>query len=158
MNQPEATPLINRIQNVGLVVGVVALIGVFVGAFTSGEIFFQSYLVGYLYWVHLALGCLAVVMLAHIVAGNWSFTIRRFMEAGAMTLPLLALFFIPIIFGMSVLYPWTNPELVSHSELLQHKSGYLNVPFFLGRTALYFIIWIVLAYFLNRCPAINNTP
>jgi hypothetical protein len=51
------------------------------------------------------------------------------------------------------LYPWTNPEAVAHSELLQHKSGYLNVPFFLGRTVLYFVIWIVLAYLLNRWSA-----
>jgi hypothetical protein len=108
---------------------------------------------GFLYWVHLALGCLAGVLLAHIVAGNWSFTIRRFLEAGTMTLPLLAVFFIPLIFGMGVLYPWTNPETVAHSELLQHKSGYLNIPFFLGRTVLYFAVWFVLAYFLNRWSA-----
>ena len=67
-----------------------------------------------------------------------------------MTLPLLALFFIPLIFGLDVLYPWTDPELVAHSELLQHKAGYLNVPFFLGRTILYFVIWIGLAYMRNR--------
>ena len=150
MNQAEATPLTNRIQIIGLVVGLVALIGVVIGAFTSGDIFYQSYLVGYLYWVHLALGCLAGVMLGHIVAGKWSFTIRRFLEASAMTLPLLALFFIPLLFGLDVLYPWTDPELVSHSEILQHKSGYLNVPFFIGRTVLYFVIWIGLAYLLNR--------
>ena len=153
MNQPEATPLINRIQTIGLIVGVIALIGVVIGALTSGDIFYQSYLMGFLYWVHLALGCLAGVLLAHIVAGNWSFTIRRFLEAGTMTLPLLAIFFVPLIFGLGVLYPWANPEVVAHSELLQHKSVYLNVPFFLGRTVVYFAIWLVLTYFLNRWSA-----
>ncbi|MBN1218248.1 MAG: hypothetical protein JXM69_04915 [Anaerolineae bacterium] len=141
---------LNRMQNSALVVGAVGLIVVMIGAFTGGDIFFQSYLVGYLFWVHLALGCLAGVTLHHVVGGNWSFTIRRFLEAGAMTLPLLALLFIPILFGMQALFPWTHAEEVAHSELLQHKAGYLNAPFFIGRTVLYFVIWIGLAYLLNR--------
>jgi hypothetical protein len=89
-------------------------------------------------------------MLHHLVGGNWSFAIRRLFEASAMTLPLLALLFIPLAFGMEALYSWTNPEEVAHSELLQHKAVYLNVPFFIGRTVLYFIIWIGLAYLLNK--------
>lgn len=150
MNQPESIPLIERIQKSALVVGVVALIVVIIGAFVSGEIFFQSYLVGYLFWIHIALGCLAGVMLHHVTGGKWSFFTRRFFEASAMTLPLMALLFVPILFGMNSLYPWTNPAEMAHSEVLQHKSVYLNVPFFVGRTVLYFAIWIGLAYLLNR--------
>jgi hypothetical protein len=84
------------------------------------------------------------------VGGRWSFTIRRILEAGAMTLPLLAVLFIPIWLGMESLYPWANAEEVAHSELLQHKAGYLNVPFFMGRVVLYFAVWMGLAYLLNR--------
>ena len=31
-----------------------------------------------------------------------------------------------------------------------HKTAYLNVPFFLGRAAFYFAIWIVFACLLRR--------
>jgi hypothetical protein len=63
---------------------------------------------------------------------------------------LLALLFIPILLGLESLYPWANAEEVAHSPLLQHKAGYLNVPFFVGRVVFYFVIWIGLAFLLNR--------
>jgi hypothetical protein len=148
--QPESIPLLNRIQKSALIVGIVGLMAVLAGAFISRQVFFQAYLLGYLFWVHLTLGCLAGIMLHHLVGGRWSFAIRRFFEASAMTLPLLALLFIPLLLGMPVLYPWVNLDEVAHSELLQHKAVYLNAPFFIGRTVLYFVVWIGLAYLLNR--------
>jgi hypothetical protein len=39
---------------------------------------------------------------------------------------------------------------VAHAELLQHKSLYLNVPFFIVRMVIYFVVWIGLALLLNR--------
>jgi hypothetical protein len=39
---------------------------------------------------------------------------------------------------------------VAHSELLLHKQPYLNVPFFIGRSILYFVLWIVLAFLLDK--------
>ncbi|MBN1991113.1 MAG: hypothetical protein JW953_00300 [Anaerolineae bacterium] len=146
----KALSLTNRIQKIALLAGAAGLIAALAGAFIGGEFFFQAYLLGYLFWVHLALGCLMGVMLHHLVGGKWSFVIRRFFEAGAGTLPLLALLFIPLLFGLPALYPWTHANEVAHSALLQHKAGYLNVPFFIGRAALYFIIWFGLAYLLNR--------
>ncbi|MEW5959607.1 MAG: hypothetical protein AB1801_17930 [Chloroflexota bacterium] len=167
MQQIQSVPLqLGRIQQRALVVGVLALIVTVAGAFISSrQQFFQSYLLGYLFWVHVALGCVAVVMVHHLVGGAWGFGIRRFLESGAMTLPLMALLFVPLIFGLGQLYLWAQPDQVAQFELLQHKAAYLNVPFFIGRTALYFVIWIGLAYLLNRWslqqdktgePALNN--
>lgn len=151
MNLTEsAHPQINRIQQRSLIIGLVGLVICIIGAFISQEQFFQSYLLGYLFWVHIALGCFAGIMMHHLVGGRWGFVIRRFLESGAMTLPLMALLFIPIIFGMREIYLWAQPEQIAESELLQHKTGWLNIPFFLGRTALYFVIWIGGAYLLNR--------
>ena len=41
---------------------------------------------------------------------------------------------LPIAFGVADLYEWARPEHVAHDPILQHKSLYLNVPFFLART------------------------
>ncbi len=152
MNQVESSlrPQLNRVQQGALVVGILALIITAIGAFLSRQQFFQSYLFSYLVWVHVALGCLAAVMLHHVAGGAWSYGIRRFMESAAMTLPLMALLFIPLLFGLPQLYPWARPESVAESALLQHKAPYLNVPFFLVRAVLYFVVWIGLAYLLNR--------
>jgi len=70
------------------------------------------------------------------------------LEAGALTIPLLAIFFIPVLIGMNDLYPWTHGHEITETKL-QHKSEYLNVSFFIGRSVLYFILWSLLAWFLS---------
>lgn len=141
---------ISRLQRPALVVALVGLVLAIVGAVLNLEQFWRSYLLAYVFWWHIALGCLGLVMLHHLVGGRWSAMVRRLLETGAMTVPLLALLFVPLLFGLTTLYPWTNPDVVAHSELLQNKQSYLNPPFFLARTVLYFAIWITLAYLLNR--------
>ena len=162
MNQSEVLPLnqretlqsrLNQIQQWALIVGGAGVIISVIGALSSREQFFQAYLFGYLFWVSIGLGCVAATMLHHLVGGNWSFTIRRLTESGAMTLILMAVLFIPILLGINQLYLWTRPELVAESELLQHKVPYLNVPFFIVRAVIYFAIWIGLAYLLNKWSA-----
>lgn len=151
MNQSEALqPHLNRIQQWSLIVGGAGLVISVIGAFISREQFFQSYLFGYLFWISIALGCVAATMLHHVVGGRWSFTIRRLAESGAMTLLLMAVLFIPILLGINQLYLWAKPEIVAESALLQHKVPYLNVPFFIVRAVIYFAIWIGLAYLLNK--------
>jgi hypothetical protein len=131
-------------------VGVVVLAACLVGAFTSPTQFFHSYLLGYLFWVGIGLGSLGILMLHHLVGGRWGYVIRRPLEAGTRTLPLLALLFLPLLAGMARLYPWARPEFVAGNELLQHKAAYLNVPFFITRAVLYFGLWMGMAYLLNR--------
>ena len=111
--------------------------------------FFRSYLFAYVFWVGVALGCLSIALLSHLTGGMWGLFIRRFLEAGTRTFPVLALLFLPVVFGVGSLYPWARPEVVAADPVLQAKAAYLNVPFFLGRAAFYFAAWILLAHFLN---------
>jgi hypothetical protein len=141
---------LERFQRPVLVVGILFAIATAAGAFLNPQQFYQSYLMAWLYWAGLAVGCLAVLMIHHLSGGSWGMVIRRIMEAGTRTLPLVALLFVPVLFGMRNLYIWARPEVVAADELLQHKEPYLNLPFFVARTALYFAIWITLALFLNR--------
>ena len=78
----------------------------------------------------------ALLMIQHITGGAWGVAIRRLLESGARTLPVMALLFVPIALGVGHLYEWAQPEHVAHDPLLQHKALYLNVPFFLARAAL----------------------
>ena len=119
-------------------------------ALISPARFFPSYLVGFFFWLGISTGCVAVVMLHRLVGGIWGFAVRRPAEAGAMTVPLMALLFIPIALGLRYLYPWADPSRVRADKLLQIKAEYLNVGFFLGRAVLYFAIWTALALLLNR--------
>lgn len=141
---------VKRWQPLALGVGLVGLAGALLGFYLDPAQFWRAYLLAYTFWLELALGCLGLVLLHHLVGGRWSALIRRLMETGAMTLPLLALLWLPLLLGLTTLYPWTDAEHVAHSELLQNKAGYLNLPFFIGRAVLYFAVWLTLAYLLNR--------
>jgi hypothetical protein len=139
-----------RWQRPALVLALVGLALALVGAFLDWDQFWRSYLLAYLFWLEIGLGSLGLTMIHHLVGGRWSALIRRLMETGAMTLPLMAILFLPLTLGLTTLYPWTDPAHVQASPLLQLKTPYLNLPFFLGRAALYFAIWLGLAYLLNR--------
>jgi len=143
-------PKLTRIQRFALFLGVVGLLFMVVGLFLDRDQFFQSYLLGYIFWVLAALGSLSILMIHHVAGGKWGLMIQRFLEGASMTLPLMALLFIPIIIGIPSLYEWANPEHVAHDPILQAKSAYLNVPFFILRTVIYFVIWIGIAYLLRR--------
>ena len=115
--------------------------------------FFHSYLIAYLFWLGIAAGCLPLLMLHHLVGGAWGFVIRRNLEAGTRTLPLMLLLFLPILLGVHSLYEWSHPEVVASQPVLQAKQAYLNVPFFIARAAVYFVAWMAFAFFLNRWSA-----
>jgi hypothetical protein len=126
-----------------------AIIGT-VLAFTDGVTnprqFFQSYLVAFTYWVSVPLGCLVVLMVQHLTGGAWGLVLRRVLEAGARTLALLAALFVPLLFGLSSLYLWTQPGEVPEDK----ASLYLNVPFFVVRSAGYFAVWLAFVVLLTR--------
>ncbi|MGH7899257.1 MAG: hypothetical protein ACREQQ_14980, partial [Candidatus Binatia bacterium] len=132
-----------------LIVGAIGIVVCVLGAILDPDQFFRSYLMAYLFWFGLALGGLPLIMLHHMVGGAWGLVIRRTLEAATRTLPLMALLFLPVLFGVHSLYEWARPEAVAASELLQHKAPYLNVAFWRVRAVVYFAIWIGLALRLN---------
>jgi hypothetical protein len=142
-------PNLERFRNRSLVAGCTALVVCLAGAVFLHGPFLESYLVAYLFWLGLALGCLAIVMLYHLTGGRWGAVIRRILESGMHTLPWMALLFLPLLFGIRRLYPWTMTGALNDSTL-QHQRAYLNIPFFVVRAILYFAVWNALAYFLER--------
>jgi len=157
-----APPETSRLQQRALIVGAVFLLLMIVGAFlpAAGEgvtQFFRSYLVGFMFWIGVTLGCLGLLMLQHLTGGAWGFVIRRLLEAGTRTLPLMLLLFLPIaIFGLTHLYEWMHIQDVHDEklkEILLAKQPYLNPTFFLIRAALYFAVWSGLMFFLNKWSA-----
>ncbi len=61
---------------------------------------------------------------------------------------------------MKQLFVWVSrPANLSEETraLLDHKQAYLNVPFFLLRTAIYFALWAAVAYLLNAWSVRQDT-
>ena len=134
---------------IGIGLSIVSLIGLF---FSPSD-FFRSYLLGYLFWLGLTLGSLGIVMMRYLTGGAWGIMTRRTLESATRTLPLLALLFIPVAIGIPHLYDWAHPNLVQREYVLHHRTIYMNTPMFIVRAVIYFVIWGVFAYFLNKWSA-----
>jgi hypothetical protein len=140
----------DRLQRRAVVLGIVGLGLCALGGWLNPTQFFRSYLLAYIFWLGLTLGCMAVLMVHHLAGGTWGALLRRVLESGMRTLPLMVVLFVPLLFGLRDLYSWARPEVVANDDLLRHKSLYLNVRFFGIRLAIYFGSWLVLAYLLSR--------
>ncbi len=139
---------LGQVQSVALVAGTLGAVVSVIGLFVARDQLFHSYLVSWVYWLEIALGCLGWLMIQHLTGGTWGLVLRRVLEAGSRTLPGLALLFLPIAFGVQSIYEWARPEAAT-DPLLVLKSGYLNVPFFWARAALYLVVWSTLAFLLS---------
>jgi hypothetical protein len=139
-----------RFSKQALIVGLVGCAVAIAGAFLDPVQAIRSYLIGFLFWLGIALGSMGILSLHHVAGGSWSAMIRRPLEAAVRTLPLLAIFFIPVAVGAPFLYEWADPAHVAHDPILQAKQPYLNLPFFYARGALYFAAWIGLGWFLTH--------
>jgi hypothetical protein len=146
---PAGNPLM-RAEKVGLVVGLAGLLVSLVGLMIDRERFFQSWLIAYLFWLGPTLGSMGILMIQHITGGRWGVALRRTLEAGMKTLPLMALLFVPIVVGMHDLFEWSHADVVAHDPILKAKTFYLNPQFFLVRAVFYFLVWFVVAASLSR--------
>lgn len=145
-----APPNVKRVQQRAFIVGAVFSILFLVGFFLDRRQFFQSYLFAYSFWAGISVGALALLMLQHLTGGGWGLVIRRVLEAATRTLTLILVLFVPIVFGAHQIYSWTDAHRLAEHPGLMEKSKYLNLSFFTVRAAIYFAVWLALAYFLNR--------
>jgi hypothetical protein len=105
----------------------------------------HGYLINYYYFMCIGLGGCFFVATQHLTNAGWSATVRRIPEALYSWFPWAAILFLPILIGGKSIYLWTNAQAVASDHMLQMKSGYLNIPFFLIRTVAFFAMW----YFLG---------
>jgi hypothetical protein len=155
-----APPEVSRLQQRALVVGVLFGLASLAGAFVNIEQFFRAYLIGFVFWIGISLGCLGLLMLQYLTSGAWGTVIRRVLEAGTRTLPLMILLFVPLaVFGLAHIYHWVHPELIKDEaarKIVEQKHLYLNASFFWIRAAIYFLFWGGLTYFLNKWSREND--
>lgn len=137
-----------RLRRPALIAGGGAALLCLLGALFDAALFHRAWLVGVVLWTGVALGCLAVLLLHHLTGGVWGLLARRLLEAGARTLPALALLFVPLLFGLPALYAWARPEELAGDEHALHKLAWLNPAGYVLRTLLAFVLWSALAFWL----------
>ncbi len=139
----------DRWKRWSLAIGVSALAVCGLGAIFDPAQFFRAYLPAWLFYLGIPLGSMAILMIYHLTGGAWGFLLRRILEAGMRTLPLVAVLFTPIAWGIRYLYPWAQPDLVAAIPKLQYQQFYLRPDYFWMRAAAYFILWMGIAFFLS---------
>ena len=145
----QAPPSIAALQNKALGIGLVGMAASIAGYLSDPKAATESYLLAFIYWIAFPLGSLGLMMVHHLSGGGWGMPVRRIFEAASRTLPFMALLGVPLLLGMHHLYAWTDAAHVAADPVLVQKQAYLNVPFFIGRYILYFVIWTALAYILS---------
>jgi len=158
-----APPVVKTIQQrsllVGLVFGVIAAVG---GCYQSVH-FFRAYLLAFMAWLGVTLGSMAILMLRHLTKGAWGMVIRRILGAAMRCVPLMAVLFVPLLFGLPKLYIWARPlDAIADVHLREHlreiTKTYLSVNGFIIRAIIYFAIWNLLSFLLTKWSAEQDHP
>ena len=146
----QAPESVGRLQNRSLIVSVIAILAGAYLALRTPDRFYEAYLMSYMLILGFMLGSLGLLMLQHLTSGLWAIVIRRPLEAATRTFPLVAVLFVPIIFGMRHLYSaWLDPEKLKAEPLSHMQQSYLTHNAFLIRAGIYFAVWLVLVLLFN---------
>lgn len=155
-------PRLARLKSVAPIIAVIGAVLTVIGLLTAKEAVAQSYLFAWLFWGGATIGCLALLMLHHVVGGGWGWVIRRFLEAGTKLLPLMFVLLLPILLTAAfpdwgALYAakggWAHAKAAT-DPILQQKAAWLNVPRFIGFSAFCFFAWSLWAGKLRGISAI----
>ena len=103
-----------------------------------------SYLFSFSFYATLTVGALFFVIINYLTRAGWSVAVRRVPELLMQNAAVLAVLFIPILFGLHELYHWTHADALATDAILQGKEPYLNTAFFIVRAIIFFGIWIFL--------------
>jgi hypothetical protein len=151
MSSPETLQTqFDRAQRIAFSGGAVGLALCVIFYFRDHTQFFHSYLMAYIFWISIPLGCMGVLMMHHLTGGWWGYPIRRLLEAGSRTFFLMVVLFVPLWLGMARLYEWARPGGIPTDAIHYFKRVYLAPGFFTLRAIAYFAIWLGLVYLLNR--------
>lgn len=141
---------INGLRTIALGVGGIALIVWMVGAYFNPEQALRSWLLGFIFWGGIGLGSLGILMLQYLTGGAWGVVIRRILEAGTRTLPIIILMFVPLALGVYThkFFEWTVLPATDH--VMEHRGVFMTPWFWVVRSAIYFVLFGIMVVLLNK--------
>jgi len=128
-------------------VGVIVLV---IGFIVSPERTWANFLLNNYYFLSLSIGATFFMAIQYITQSGWSAMFKRVPEAIGSYIPIAAILMLFFIIGAHSIYHWAHTESVLDDQLIQHKSVFLNLPFFIIRMVIYFVLWIYMIRLLRR--------
>lgn len=93
----------------------------------------------------------AFIAIKAIANAGWHTSVKRIPEAMGTFMPFAAVVLIAVLFlGGHDIYHWmhegvTDTNSPNYDKIIAGKSGYLNIPFFMGRLIVFAAMWILFA-------------
>jgi hypothetical protein len=104
-----------------------------------------AFYVACIFFLLLSVGVMAFYAIQYAAQAGWSPILFRVMEGiTAYMLPGSIIFFLVLVAAglhWNHLFVWMDADVVANDTLIQGKSGYLNVTFFLIRAAIFLGLW-----------------
>lgn len=107
----------------------------------------QGWLVAVVFLSGLPIGSLALLLIHRLTGGRWGVAFAPALAAATAATPLFVLFFLPVLFSLSTLYPWTAEPSALRPAV---ATLYLNHSAFILRSVVALIGWSVLALWIVR--------
>ncbi|MDQ6870018.1 MAG: hypothetical protein M3178_17295 [Pseudomonadota bacterium] len=133
-------------ERIAWIAGSAGLAGAAAGWLLAPAAFPHAWLAALTAWLGWPLGCVGLLLVHALTGGRWGYAIRPQLVAGMRTALLLPPAAIPLLIELRTLYPWARPDVAAHLG----NRFYLNQQFFLGRGAVYLIVWLGLAGLILR--------
>jgi len=113
-----------------------------------------AFYVACIFFLLLSVGVMAFYAIQYAAQAGWSPILFRVMEGiTAYMLPGSIIFFGVLVLSalhFNHLFVWMDAKVVAEDALIQGKSGWLNVPFFLIRAALFLGLWLFFRYRMRK--------
>lgn len=111
--------------------------------------------VGAFFFFMIALGTLAFYAVQRAAQAGWSPVLFRVMEGvTAYVLPGAVIVFLIALashyIGHNNIFIWMDPDVVAEDEIIQGKSSFLNMPFFIIRGIIFIAGWSLYRYFSRK--------
>ncbi|MEK9728224.1 MAG: hypothetical protein VW397_09000 [Candidatus Margulisiibacteriota bacterium] len=116
----------------------------------TNQMFFVNYLSVFTFFISASLGATFLILLMHLTRGGWGTVVKRVPEHLMSFLPIFALFFLPLLFGLDYIFEWLDPNVIANDYLVQKKLPYLNLPFFIIRNIFYFSVFSIVGYYYSK--------
>lgn len=159
-NIPDAIPFkftkkIKTALGIAAGIGLLALLwAVFISQAPASRIWANLWMNAIMF-LFLGLGALFFWTVNVLGESTWQINFQRILESMALTIPFALILFIVAFPGLKHIFEWTHTEHLD--RILQQKTPYLNIPFWLIRMAIYFIFWSFFAIYLRRVSLKNDS-
>jgi len=123
-----------------LVAGIAGLVAWVAGLVIAPHTALLGWLAAFVAFASVPIGCLSILMMLILVPGTWRALYTRPMLLGSALLPVAAIAVLPLLIGLSTLYPWADPAVTA--SFASFKAAWLSPGFFIFRQVAWFAILV----------------